>query len=199
MILTGFLRSLFLPDDRLSLSASLVFEQSYGGVDGDSASTAELYALLSSIGKIPLRQDLAITGSMNQLGEIQAIGGVNEKIEGFFDICRARSLSGDQGVLIPAANVKNLMLRPDVVAAVTDAKFHVYAVDTVEQGIELLTGQSAGHRTSSGDFPEGSINAAVELQLRSFAQTRKAFGKDDVGESSEGENADSDESEEATT
>ena len=129
---------------RFHLSASLVFEQNYGGVDGDSASSAELYALLSALAEVPLRQSLAVTGSVNQHGEVQAIGGVNEKIEGFFDICLARGLSGEQGVLIPAANVKHLMLRADVVDAVAAGSFHVYAVAHVDEGIVLLTGLPAG-------------------------------------------------------
>lgn len=182
LILSSYLAANFALDAPMSLWASLVFEQSYGGVDGDSASSAELYALLSALSGMPLKQSLAVTGSVNQRGQVQAIGGVNEKIEGFFDICEARGLSGEQGVLIPRANVKNLMLRPDVVAAVDSKKFSVYAVDTIEQGIELLTGQPAGCRGGSGSFPEGSVNAAVELQLRTYAQTRKAFGADDGAE-----------------
>ncbi len=135
MILSGFLSARYAKDKPLSLSASLVFEQSYGGVEGDSASSAELYTLLSAIAKTPIRQSLAVTGSVNQRGQVQAIGGVNEKIEGFFDICQARGLTGDQGVLIPASNVKHLMLRQDVIDAVTDGDFHIYPVETIDQGI----------------------------------------------------------------
>jgi len=197
LILSSYLAANYALDSPMSLWASLVFEQSYGGVDGDSASSAELYALLSALSGMPIKQSLAVTGSVNQHGQVQAIGGVNEKIEGFFDICRARGLSGEQGVVIPAANVKNLMLRPDVVAAVGEGTFCVHAVESIEQGIELLTGNQAGHRDTEGRFPEGSVNAAVEWQLQSFAQTRKAFGKDD--DSSDGEKSEFDEHTEPLT
>jgi predicted ATP-dependent protease len=167
------------------LSASLVFEQSYGGVEGDSASSAELYALLSALAGVPLRQSLAVTGSVNQHGEIQAIGGVNEKIEGFFDICNNRGLTGEQGVLIPASNVKHLMLRHDVVKAVEAGRFAVYPVSHVDAGIELLTGITAGARDTQGQFPEASINRLVEDRLVQFStrllQLGKEQGKDDAG------------------
>ena len=140
LILSGFLRERFGVDSPLALTASLVFEQSYGGVDGDSASSAELYCLLSAIAEVPIQQCFAVTGSVNQHGDVQAIGGVNEKIEGFFDICKARGLTGKQGVLIPSANVKHLMLRQDVVAAVREGRFHIHAIDSIDQGIEVLTG-----------------------------------------------------------
>jgi predicted ATP-dependent protease len=159
-----------VPDKPLSLSASLVFEQSYSGVDGDSASSAELYALLSALAEAPLKQSLAVTGSVNQHGQVQAIGGVNEKIEGFFDICQARGLTGDQGVLIPAANVKHLMLRPDVLAAVEAGQFHIYAVETIDQGLEILTGLPAGERDEAGNFPAGSVNQRVETRLAAMAE-----------------------------
>ena len=165
----------------MALSASLVFEQSYGGVDGDSASSTELYALLSALSGVPINQSFAITGSVNQNGEVQAIGGVNQKIEGYFDICSALGLTGEQGVLIPAANVKHLMLRHDVVEACRDGRFHVYAVETVDQGIELLTGVPAGRRGDDGAFPEGSVNARVDAQLAVFAEKARAFAKS-VGE-----------------
>jgi predicted ATP-dependent protease len=175
LILSGFLAGRYAVDDPLSLSATLVFEQSYGGVDGDSASSAELYALLSALAEVPLRQDLAVTGSINQFGEIQAIGGVNEKIEGFFDICCKRGLTGSQGVLIPAANREHLILREDVVEAAAAGQFHVYAVASIDEGIALLTGRPAGQRGPDGGYTEESINALVEARLVGFAAARHAF------------------------
>lgn len=177
LILSGFLRGRFAKDIPLSLSASLVFEQSYGGVDGDSASSAELYALLSGISEVPLKQNLAVTGSINQHGEIQAIGGVNQKIEGFFDVCVARGLTGDQGVLIPKSNVKHLMLRKEVIDAVDAGQFHVYPVENVDQGVEILTGVPAGERQADGTFPSGTINAFVKQKLEQMAQKLSEFGK----------------------
>ncbi len=173
LILQGFLAGHFLPRAKLSLSASLVFEQSYGGVDGDSASSTELYALLSALSELPLRQDLAITGSVNQKGEVQAIGGVNEKIEGFFDICAARGLTGKQGVMIPKANVVHLMLRDDVVAAAANAQFHIYPIATIADGIALLTGVAAGARDEEGVYPEESVFGLVEARLKAFANLGK--------------------------
>jgi len=181
LILAGFLKGRFARDIPLSLSASLVFEQSYTGVDGDSASSTELYALLSGIAEVPLRQNLAVTGSINQHGQIQAIGGVNQKIEGFFDICSARGLSGDQGVLIPNSNVKHLMLRKEVIDAVDSGRFHIYAVDNVDQGIEILTGIPAGERHPDGSYPEGTINAMVKQKLESMARKLTEFGKGEEG------------------
>ncbi|MGC9348908.1 MAG: Lon protease family protein [Anaerolineae bacterium] len=175
MILTGLIASRYAQDQPLSLSARLVFEQSYSGIEGDSASSAELYTLLSAIAEVPLKQSLAVTGSVNQKGEIQAIGGVNEKIEGFFDICEARGLTGDQGVLIPQANVKHLMLRDDVVGAVERGDFHIYAVETVDQGLELLTGLPIGERDEEGNYPEESFNYRVQQRLASMAERRRAF------------------------
>jgi lon-related putative ATP-dependent protease len=177
LILSGFLGGRYTSDRPLSLSASLVFEQSYGGVEGDSASSAELYALLSAIADLPLRQSLAVTGSVNQRGQVQAIGGVNEKIEGFFDVCQARGLTGEQGVLIPASNVKHLMLRQDVVEAVEEGQFHVYPVETVDQGIEILTGVEAGEQDEEGTYPEGSVNDRVAKRLAELAEKRQAFSK----------------------
>jgi lon-related putative ATP-dependent protease len=177
LILSGYLASRFAQDVPMALQASLVFEQSYGGVDGDSASSAELYALLSALSGLPLRQDLAVTGSVSQTGQVQAIGGVNEKIEGFFDLCKARGLSGSQGVLIPASNTQNLMLRDDVVQAATAGQFHVYPIMTIDQGITLLTGVAAGARGADGAFPEGTVNARVEARLRRFAEDRKRFAE----------------------
>jgi predicted ATP-dependent protease len=177
LILSSFLAAHYALDVPMSLWASLVFEQSYGGIDGDSASSAELYALLSALAEVPIRQSLAVTGSVNQLGEVQAIGGVNEKVEGFFDVCRARGLTGDQGVLIPLANRKHLMLREDVIEAAAAGRFHVHSVDTIAQGIEILTGVPAGVRDGEGRYPEGSVNARVEARLREFAETRRKFGE----------------------
>jgi predicted ATP-dependent protease len=178
LILSHFLGARYALDYPLSLSASLVFEQSYGGVEGDSASSAELYALLSALAEVPLRQSLAVTGSVNQHGEIQAIGGVNEKIEGFFDICNNQGLSGEQGVLIPASNVKHLMLRHDVVAAVEAGRFAVYPVSSVDDGIELLTGITAGVRDAQGRFPEASINRLVEDRLVQFTTRMLELGRE---------------------
>jgi len=175
LILSGFLEGRFAQRYPLSLSARLVFEQSYGGIDGDSASSAELYALLSALAEVPLKQNLAVTGSVNQRGVVQPIGGVNEKIEGFFDVCETRGLTGEQGVLIPAANTDNLMLRPDVVGAVEAGDFHIYPVETVDQGIELLTGVEAGTRNEQGHFPDDTMNGRVEARLRTFADRRRQF------------------------
>ncbi len=177
LTLTGFLAGRFLPDLPLSLSASIVLEQSYSGVEGDSASSAELYALLSALADVPIRQSLAVTGSVNQQGEVQPIGGVNEKIEGFFDLCSRRGLTGEEGVLIPAANVPHLMLRGDVVEAAAAKRFGVFPVRTIDEGIELLTGLPAGERGADGRFPEGSINARVEARLLAFAKAAKAGAK----------------------
>jgi lon-related putative ATP-dependent protease len=175
LILSGFIAGRYALEAPMSLHASLVFEQSYGGVEGDSASVAELCALLSALAGLPLRQDLAVTGSVNQHGHVQAIGGVNEKIEGFFDVCAARRLSGRHGILIPAANVQHLMLRADVVQACKDGKFAVYSIRTVDEAIALLTGHCAGTRGTGGRYPEGSVNAAVEARLVRFAAARKAM------------------------
>ncbi len=175
LILQGFLAARYAPDMPLSLAASLVFEQSYGGVDGDSASSAELYALLSSLSGLPIRQALAVTGSVNQLGRVQAIGGVNEKIEGFFDVCRQAGLTGDQGVLIPQSNVRHLMLRQDVVDAVAEDRFRVYPITTIDEGIALLTGRPAGERGADGTFPDDSVNRLVEDRLTGFAQAARTF------------------------
>ena len=177
LILSSFLSGRYATERPLTLSASLVFEQSYGGIDGDSASSAELYVLLSALAELPIKQSLAVTGSVNQHGEVQAIGGVNEKIEGFFDICQARGLTGEQGVLIPAANVKNLMLRQDVVKAVAEGKFHVYPVATIDQGIELLTGVPAGERDEQGNYAADSINQRIETPLERMAEKVRAFNQ----------------------
>jgi lon-related putative ATP-dependent protease len=181
LILASYLGARYAMDRPLSLSASLVFEQSYSGVEGDSASSAELYALLSALAELPIKQGLAVTGSVNQYGQVQAIGGVNEKIEGFFDICRAQGVIGEQGALIPASNVKHLMLRPDIVEAVAAGRFHVYPVETIDQGIELLTGVPAGERDDKGEFPAGSVNQRVEARLIALAEKRLAFGPPERG------------------
>jgi len=174
-IIAGYLRSIFAKDKPLTLAASICFEQSYSGVDGDSASSTEVYALLSALSELPLRQDLGVTGSMNQRGDIQAIGGVNEKIEGFFDTCRIDGLTGTQGVLIPASNVEDLMLREDVLEAVAGGKFHIWPVARIEQGIELLTGTVAGQRSGEGSFPSGTVFAKVDERLRVMARMMKEF------------------------
>lgn len=177
LILSGFLNSRYVPDRPLSLSASLVFEQSYGPVEGDSASCAELFALLSAIAEVPIRQSLGVTGSVNQHGQVQAIGGVNEKIEGFFDLCKERGLTGEQAVIIPASNVRHLMLKREVVEAVEASKFHVYSINTIDEGMEILTGIPAGERGPSGTFTAGSVNEKVEARLTDFSQKRLAAGQ----------------------
>jgi predicted ATP-dependent protease len=175
MILSSFLAARFSTNRPHSLSASLVFEQTYGTVEGDSASAGELCALMSSLAELPIRQSLAVTGSINQLGQVQAIGGVNEKIEGFFDICSARGLTGSQGVIIPASNVDNLMLRDDVVQAVRDARFGVYAVTGIDQAIELLTDVPAGVPDAAGNWPETSVNGRIAKRLREMSELRVKF------------------------
>src|ERR1700681_4942010 len=174
-IISGYLRSRFAQDKPLSLAASICFEQSYSGVDGDSASSTEVYALVSALAELPLRQDIAVTGSMNQQGDIQAIGGVNEKIEGFFDVCRIKGLSGSQGVMIPAANVEDLMLREDSLEAVAAGKFHIWPVAKVEEGIEVLTGMTAGFCNGDGTFQAGTVFAKVNERLSKMAQMMKEF------------------------
>jgi lon-related putative ATP-dependent protease len=174
MILSGFLAERYAYDKPLNLSARLVFEQSYSGVEGDSASSAELYAILSSLSGIPIKQSMAVTGSVNQKGEVQAIGGVNEKIEGFFNICKIKGWTGEQGVIIPESNVKNLMLKEEVVEAVHDKRFHVWPVRTIDEGIEILTGMAAGAKRNDR-FEEGTINSLADEQLRKFSKTLKEF------------------------
>ncbi len=177
MILQGYLNDRYVRDVPLSMSARLVFEQSYDEVDGDSASSTELYSLLSRLAEVPIKQGIAVTGSVNQKGEVQAIGGVNEKIEGFFEVCRARGLTGEQGVIIPASNVRNLMLKDEVVEAIQQGKFHIYPVSTVDEGMEVLTGLSAGKRLEDGTFEPGTINARVQAQLSGLAERLRDFGK----------------------
>jgi predicted ATP-dependent protease len=173
LILSGYLGAKYAQNRPLSLSISLCFEQSYEGVEGDSASSTELYAILSSLSGIPIKQGIAVTGSVNQNGEIQPIGGINRKIEGFFDVCRLKGLTGEQGVLIPQANLRNLMLRRDVVEAVDQEKFHIYAVSTIDEGIEVLSGVPAGQRDDSGRFPSQSVNGLVEKQLEEYSERLK--------------------------
>jgi predicted ATP-dependent protease len=177
MILWGFLAGRYALDVPLALAATLVFEQSYGGVDGDSASAAELFALLSALSEVPLSQSFAVTGSVNQRGEVQAIGGVNEKVEGFFDVCKARGLNPEQGVLIPKSNVQHLMLREDVVEAARNSQFSIHPFTTIDEGLEILTGVKAGERGPEGRFPAGTINRLVEDKLRSFAERGRSFVK----------------------
>ena len=177
MIVSAFLGERYAKNQPLSLSASLVFEQSYGGVEGDSASVGALCALLSALADAPVQQWMAVTGSVNQHGPVQAIGGVNEKIEGFFDVCVMKGLTGKQGVIIPESNVKHLMLRDNVVAAVKEGKFHIFPISTVDEAIELLTGTTAGELNEKGIYPEGSINARVQLRLKEFAKLRHEFGE----------------------
>ncbi len=177
LILSSYLAETYVPNVPFALRASLVFEQSYGGVDGDSASSTELYALLSALSGAPIKQGLAVTGAVNQKGQVQAIGGVNEKIEGFFDICKERGLTGKQGVLIPGSNVEHLMLRRDVVEACERGEFTIYPIETIEQGIEVLTGWTVGERGQDGIYPEGTLNHAVESRLIQFATAQRSFGK----------------------
>jgi ATP-dependent Lon protease len=173
LILGGYLGGKYAQQSPLSLSTSVCFEQSYDGVDGDSASSTELYAILSSLAEIPIKQGIAVTGSVNQNGEVQAIGGVNYKIEGHYDVCRVKGFSDGQGVMIPKANVHNLMLRADVVDAVKAGKFRIYAVNTIDEGIEVLTGVNAGARNSDGRYPEGSVNDRVQKKLQHFTEQQK--------------------------
>ncbi|HVO93377.1 MAG TPA: ATP-binding protein, partial [Terriglobales bacterium] len=173
LILGGYLGGKYAQHGPLSLASTVCFEQSYDGVDGDSASSTELYAILSSLAEVPIDQGIAVTGSVNQNGEVQAIGGVNQKIEGHFDICRIKGLTGSQGVMIPRANERNLMLRADVVDAVKAAKFHIYAVGTIDEGIEVLTGIPAGQRAANGDYPDGSINLRVQKKLQHFTEQQR--------------------------
>jgi predicted ATP-dependent protease len=184
LTLNGYLGGTYAQHQPMSLTASLTFEQNYGGIDGDSASSTELYALLSSLSEIPIKQSLAVTGSVNQRGEVQPIGGVNEKIEGFFRLCAARGLTGEQGVLIPASNIDNLMLHERVVTAVAEGKFHIWPISTLDEGIELLMGLPAGERQKDGRYPEGTVHHAVQARLLQLAEELNKFGEDDDDENS---------------
>lgn len=175
LILSGFLGERYAAERPLSLRATIVFEQSYGGVEGDSASSAELYALLSALSGIPAKQSLAVTGSINQRGQVQVIGGVNEKIEGFFDLCKARGLTGEQGVLIPAGNVRNLMLREDIREAARRGQFHIYPISSVDEGLTILTGTDAGEPNEAGEFPPDSINGLVVARLTTFTEKQREY------------------------
>ena len=186
LIMAGYLRKKYAQDKPLTMSASIAFEQSYSGVDGDSASSTEVYALLSSLSGVPIKQSIAVTGSVNQKGEIQAIGGVNEKIEGFYDCCKRLGLTGTQGVIIPEANVKDLMLRKDVVEAVKKGKFHIYPVKTIDEGIEILTDVKAGELQEDGTYPKGTINFLVDQKLRELAEGLKRFGEEEAKEEKKG-------------
>jgi predicted ATP-dependent protease len=177
MILSAFLSTRYATDHPLSLSATIVFEQSYDRVDGDSASAAELFAPLSALADAPLRQDLAVTGSVDQHGRIQPVGGVNEKVEGFFDLCAAQGLSGTQGVVLPAANARHLVLAPRVVEAARAGRFHVSTMETVDEGLEALTGLPAGERGPDGTFPAGTLNRRIEDRLVALARRRIALGR----------------------
>ncbi len=184
LILSSYLSSRFAQNGALNVSASLTFEQQYSGVEGDSASSTELYALLSSLSQVPIKQNLAVTGSVNQLGQVQAIGGVNAKIEGFYDLCKTLGLTGDQGVLIPTSNVNHLMLREDVVEAVAKGEFHVYSVSTIEEGIELLTGVPAGEADQDGHYSERTVYALVQARLERYAECMKREGEEEEEASS---------------
>jgi lon-related putative ATP-dependent protease len=175
LILGGYLNGNYAGERPLSLTAKLVFEQSYSGVDGDSASSTELYSIISALSGKPIKQYLAVTGSVNQKGEVQAIGGVNEKIEGFFEICKLSGLNGKQGVMIPDSNVQNLMLKEEVLEAIKKGKFHIYPVKTINEGIEVLTGEKAGERNKDGSFDEGTVNYLVQQRLAEFAEKVKEY------------------------
>ena len=181
LILKSLLSNRFAKHMPLSLSASIVFEQSYGGVDGDSASSTEYYCMLSAITGVPIKQNIAVTGSINQFGEIQPIGGVNEKIEGFFDVCKHSGLTGTQGVIIPRTNIESLMLRSDILQAVDDGKFSIYAIDTVDDGIEILTGIKAGSPNTKGEYPKGTINRMVQDSLKQFYADYARYAKETHG------------------
>ena len=177
MILNGYIADKYARDLPLTLSARLVFEQSYEEVEGDSASSTELYTLLSRLSDVPIKQGIAVTGSVNQKGEVQAIGGINEKIEGFYEICKANGFDKKQGVLIPESNIRNLMLKEEVVEAIRDGNFHIYPVSTIDQGIEVLTGVKAGRRLKAGSFEPDSINDRVQKRLTTLAERLRDFTK----------------------
>jgi lon-related putative ATP-dependent protease len=189
MILTSFLRERFAHNKPISLTATITFEQSYGMVEGDSASSTELYAILSALSEVPIYQGIAVTGSVSQKGEIQPIGGATQKIEGFYDICKAKGLNGRQGVMIPQKNVVNLTLKEEVVEAVKEGKFHIWAVSTIEEGIEILTGVEAGKRQPDGSYPEGTIFRKVDDRLKEISEIVKKYGKEEgeAGKSKEEE------------
>jgi predicted ATP-dependent protease len=175
LILSGYMNGKYARKKPLSLTARLVFEQSYSGVDGDSASSTELYAMLSALSGAPIRQYIAVTGSVNQKGDVQAIGGVNQKIEGFYEVCKVKGLNGNQGVMIPHSNAKNLMLKEEVVEAIREDKFHIWPVKTIDEGIEVLTGMKAGQRKPDGTYDDDTINHLVQRRLDEMAELIKEF------------------------
>jgi len=175
LILSGYLNSKYAKEKPLSLTARLAFEQSYSGVDGDSASSTELYAMLSALSGKPIKQYVAVTGSVNQKGEVQAIGGVNEKVEGFYEVCKAKGMTGMEGCMIPQSNVRNLMLKEEVVEAIKEGRFHVWPVKTIEEGIEVLTSVPAGEPDQDGTYPEGTINRIVQERLDEMAELIKEY------------------------
>jgi lon-related putative ATP-dependent protease len=187
LILSGYLNEKYAQDKPLSLSARLVFEQNYGGVEGDSASSTESYAILSALSGLPVKQNIAVTGSVNQKGEVQAIGGVNEKIEGFFEVCKAKGFTGQQGVMIPESNTQNLMLKEEIVDAVRAGRFHIYSVKTIDEGMEVLTGIKAGERRHDGTFESETVNYRVDKQLNDMAEKLKAYQSAPTGEKKKGE------------
>jgi lon-related putative ATP-dependent protease len=189
LILSGFLANRYAKDKPMSLSARLVFEQSYGGIEGDSASSTELYAILSALSGLPVSQAVAVTGSVNQNGEVQAIGGANEKIEGYFEICQSAGLTGEQGVVLPASNVANLMLKESVVEAIRQGKFHLWPVHTIDEGVEVLTGVKAGERQVDGSFEKDTVNALVDQRLRQMAENLQRFGKEEGHKNKEADNS----------
>ena len=178
MIISGYLGQKYAKDRPLGLTASVVFEQLYSGVDGDSASSTELYAILSSIAEVPIKQNIAVTGSVNQRGEIQPIGGVNEKIEGFYKVCKIKGFTGDQGVMIPHQNVKNLMLNEEVIEAIKAGTFYIYSVKTIDEGIEVLTDIPAGKENKDGGYEEGCIHYLVNKKLKEIAEKEEAALKE---------------------
>jgi predicted ATP-dependent protease len=175
LILSGYINDKYARDKPLSLSARLVFEQNYSGVEGDSASSTELYCILSALSGLPIKQNIAVTGSVNQKGEVQAIGGVNEKIEGFFEVCKAKGLTGEQAVMIPESNVQNLMLKEEVLDSVKAGQFNIYSVKTIDEGIEVLTGVPAGQRRPDGTYEEGTVYYRVDKALQEMAEKLKEY------------------------
>ena len=184
MILTSFLKERFAYNKPISLTASLCFEQSYGLVEGDSASSTELFALLSALAEVPIYQGIAVTGSVSQKGEIQPVGGVTRKVEAFFDICKHKGLNGRQGVIIPEKNIQNLMLKQEVIDKVKEGMFHIWPISTVEEGIEILTGMEAGTRQADGGYPEGTLFRKVDERLTKLAEIVKKFAKETEGQKS---------------
>jgi predicted ATP-dependent protease len=189
MILSGYLAGQYSQHHPLSINATITFEQSYDEVEGDSASSTELYALLSALSGLPLHQGIAVTGSVNQHGEVQAVGGVTSKIEGFFAVCKAKGLTGEQGIIIPASNVPNLMLEEEVIDAVRSGQFHIWAVRSIDEGIELLTGVPAGQRDSEGQYPEDTVHRLVEDHMKEYAERIRAFATDHKTEDKQDNNS----------